>query len=106
MKGIFSVVVAATLALTMTSCAQGDNRGGMAPVSATNGRILFLKTCAHCHGADAHGDEGPDLHHLDLTDQQIASRIRNGKKGQMTAFYDKLNEEQIEALVGYLRGLN
>ena len=40
------------------------------------GRQLFLKNCAHCHGADAHGDEGPDLHNLDWTDEQIATRIR------------------------------
>jgi mono/diheme cytochrome c family protein len=31
-------------------------------VTVKSGRTLFLKNCAHCHGADAHGDEGPDLH--------------------------------------------
>lgn len=69
------------------------------------GRSLFLKNCAHCHGTDAHGDEGPDLHGLDWTDQQIATRIRNGKKGQMTAFDGKLNREQIGDLIAYLRTL-
>jgi mono/diheme cytochrome c family protein len=69
------------------------------------GRQLFLKNCAHCHGADAHGDEGPDLHNLDWTDGQIATRIRNGKKGQMTAFAGKFSAQQINDVVAYLRTL-
>ncbi len=69
------------------------------------GRQLFLKNCAHCHGADAHGDEGPDLHNLDWTDEQIATRIRNGKKGQMTAFAGKFSPQQIRDVVAYLRTL-
>src|SRR6266516_3757816 len=69
------------------------------------GRQLFLKNCAHCHGADAHGDEGPDLHNLDWTDQQIATRILNGKKGQMTAFAGKLSPQQISDVIAFLRTL-
>jgi cytochrome c oxidase cbb3-type subunit 3 len=76
-----------------------------APDSAKSGRALFLKNCAHCHGADAYGDEGPDLHDLDWTDKQIADRIRNGKKGQMTAFAGKLSPQEITELIGYLRTL-
>ena len=74
-------------------------------VSVKAGRSLFLKNCAHCHGADAHGDEGPDLHNLDWTDKQIADRIRSGKKGQMTAFAGKLQTREIENIIAYLRTL-
>src|SRR5262249_2194361 len=73
--------------------------------NAADGQQLFLKNCAHCHGADAHGDEGPDLHNLDWTDEQITARIRNGKKGQMTAFAGKLSPDDIRAVVAYLRTL-
>ncbi len=69
------------------------------------GRKLFLKNCAHCHGADAHGDDGPDLHRLDDSDEWITNRIRNGKKGQMTAFAGKLKPAEIAALLAYLRTL-
>ena len=69
------------------------------------GRALFLKNCAHCHGANARGNEGPDLHKLDWTDAQIATRIRNGKKGQMTAFEGKLQPAEIDAVILYLRTL-
>jgi mono/diheme cytochrome c family protein len=73
--------------------------------SVVTGQQLFLKNCAHCHGADARGDEGPDLHNLDWTDEQIATRIRNGKKGQMTAFAGKFSPKQISDVVAYLRTL-
>ncbi len=71
----------------------------------TNGRALFLRNCAHCHGADAHGDDGPDLHGLGLADDEIAGRIRKGKKGQMTAFAGKLQPAEIDALVAYVQTL-
>jgi mono/diheme cytochrome c family protein len=73
--------------------------------SAAAGNQLFLKNCAHCHGADAHGDEGPDLHNLDWTDEQISRRIRDGKKGQMTAFAGKFSSQQVGDVVAYLRTL-
>lgn len=69
------------------------------------GRTLFLKNCAHCHGASAHGDEGPDLHKLDESDDWIANRIRKGKPGQMTAFAGKLQPAEINVLIAYLRTL-
>jgi mono/diheme cytochrome c family protein len=70
-----------------------------------NGRTLFLKNCAHCHGATAHGDDGPDLHDLGFTDDWIANRIRKGKAGQMTAFAGKLQPAEIDALVAYVQSL-
>ncbi|HTB84396.1 MAG TPA: cytochrome c [Candidatus Sulfotelmatobacter sp.] len=105
MKPIFPAITLAAFALT--SCAETNSKTS-APKSfdATTGRVLFLKNCTHCHGADAHGDEGPDLHSLDWTDKQIATRIRNGKKGQMTAFAGKLTPDQITTLVAYVRTLN
>jgi cytochrome c peroxidase len=69
MKRFFSIIALA--AFTLTCCAQNNLKLGESKVfDATNGRKLFLKNCAHCHGADASGDEGPDLHRLDWTDEQ------------------------------------
>jgi mono/diheme cytochrome c family protein len=87
---------------TFSSCAQTTPAP---PVIITDARTLFLKNCAHCHGADASGDEGPDLHGLDWSAEQIRKRILNGKKGQMTAFVGKLQPAQIDALIAYLKTL-
>ena len=103
-KRIFAVFPLAAMALA--SCAQhSSGLGRSQTMEAANGRALFLKNCAHCHGADAHGGEGPELHQLDWTDEQITSRIRNGKKGQMTAFADKLTADQVSGIKDYLRTL-
>lgn len=74
-------------------------------IPAPSGRSLFLKNCAHCHADDATGDEGPDLHGLERSDEWIAKRIRGGKKGKMTAFGQKFSQADIDALIAYLRTL-
>ncbi len=74
--------------------------------SVTRGRSLFLKNCAHCHADDAHGDEGPDLHKLKRSDDFITRRIRNGVKGEMTAFTEKFNDSDIKSIISFLRTLN
>src|SRR3974390_3612156 len=45
-----------------------------APLSsqAQQGHDLFERNCAHCHGDDARGDEGPTLHNLAMSDARIA----------------------------------
>jgi mono/diheme cytochrome c family protein len=75
------------------------------PEPALAGRTLFLKNCAHCHADDARGDEGPDLHDLNKSDDWIARRIRNGVKGEMTAFGEKFSQKDINDLIAFLRTL-
>jgi cytochrome c oxidase cbb3-type subunit 3 len=72
---------------------------------ANPGYTLFEKNCAHCHGDDAQGDEGPNLHNLVKSDGRIATIINGGIKGEMPAFRKKFNEADIRALVSYLRTL-
>jgi mono/diheme cytochrome c family protein len=79
---------------------------GATPTSlSAAGRKLFLNSCAHCHGADARGDEGPDLHALEVSDRRIATVIRGGIKGEMPSFAKKHSPEEIAALIAYLRSL-
>ncbi len=100
--GVFALV---SLAQTNNTSTNDLDSSGAPPKSAMNGRALFLKNCAHCHGANAHGDDGPDLHKLDFTADWIANRIRKGKPGQMTAFAGKLQPAEIAALVVYVQSL-
>src|SRR5690349_3643637 len=57
-----------------------------AGTQAYQGYTLFLMNCAHCHGSDARGDEGPDLHGVTKSDAHISSLIKNGIKGEMPKF--------------------
>jgi mono/diheme cytochrome c family protein len=70
-----------------------------------HGRYLFSRNCAHCHGDDARGDEGPTLFALVLSDARIAQKINTGIKGEMPRFSGKLGEADIAALISYLRTL-
>jgi mono/diheme cytochrome c family protein len=72
---------------------------------ARQGRRLFVMNCAHCHGDDAHGDEGPDLYDLPKSDARIHQVITAGIKGEMPSFAKKLGEDDIRALTAYLRTL-
>lgn len=72
----------------------------------TRGKKLYFNNCAHCHGIDAHGDEGPDLHDLWVSDRYIATLVKRGRKGEMPTFARKLNDADIAALIAYVRTLN
>ena len=72
---------------------------------AERGHSLFERNCAHCHGDDARGDEGPSLHDLKKTDARITRIVKEGIKGEMPKFGAKLNDADIQALIAYLRTL-
>jgi mono/diheme cytochrome c family protein len=75
------------------------------PALVAQGRKLFLGSCAHCHGADASGDEGPDLHDLQVSDRYIAHMIRFGEPHEMPSFAKKHGPADLTALTAYLRSL-
>ena len=73
----------------------------------------FAATCAECHGEDLSGlDEdlndldgpalGPTSHSLTEPDEHLIEAITFGRDG-MPAFIEELTEEQILALVAYIR---
>ena len=72
---------------------------------ATQGHEFFEMSCSQCHGDDAHGDEGPDLHHLSISNARIVTTIKKGIKGEMPTFAKKYDDHQIAALLSYLRSL-
>jgi mono/diheme cytochrome c family protein len=75
------------------------------PALVAHGRALFLTSCAHCHGADATGEEGPDLHGLAASDRYVSNTILRGIKGEMPSFRKKLGSAGIAGLTAYLRSL-
>lgn len=70
-----------------------------------SGLKLFLINCAHCHAEDATGDEGPDLHGLRKSDERLLMLIKNGIKGEMPRFNEKLADADLDALVAFLDSL-
>jgi mono/diheme cytochrome c family protein len=75
------------------------------PELVGQGHEFFEMSCSQCHGDDAHGDEGPDLHNLAISNARIATTIKKGIKGEMPTFAKKYDDRQVAALVSYLRSL-
>ena len=86
-----------------TTGSTSDSLSQKPPVE--KGRSLFRRNCAHCHGDDGRGDEGPSLYDLIRTDLRIKEIIREGIKGEMPRFGAKLSEAEIAAVIAYLRTL-
>jgi mono/diheme cytochrome c family protein len=92
--------------ISVASSKSGVQNSATKDPKAAAGAKLFALNCAHCHGIDATGDEGPDLHKVRKTDERIKSTILNGVKGEMPAFGKKLTENDTATLVVFIRSLS
>jgi cytochrome c oxidase cbb3-type subunit III len=96
--------------------------GIIAPLTATvvqaaespDGAAVYKQRCQMCHGADGKGFPAiktPDLTdpkwQASVTDKEITDVIKNGKKGTpMPAFADKLKDDEIQAVVKFIRSFD
>ncbi len=79
-----------------------------------DGKRLYMKRCVMCHGRDGKGfkaiksqDFTDPKWQASVKDAQLTDIIKNGKKeSHMPAFDDKLNDEEIQAIVAHIRTLN
>ena len=84
------------------------------------GTQIFAANCAQCHGKDGHADTkmGTKLNAKDLTDpkvqadftdakatQSIKEGVKENGKTTMKSFGGKLTDDEIKALVAYVRTL-
>jgi alcohol dehydrogenase (cytochrome c) len=74
---------------------------------ARQGAALFAERCAACHGADARGQNGPNLTTIwtsGATDERVFQTIRRGVPGSVMPPSDATDDE-IRAIVAFLRTL-
>jgi mono/diheme cytochrome c family protein len=114
-------VVWAAVALVLTASINAAAAEG----NVDRGARIFAANCARCHGRSGKGD-GPDLVKLqsavspddwtdkesnqELTDSFIVAMITkggkaNGKSRIMPAFGNKLNTQQVQDLLAFIRSL-
>jgi mono/diheme cytochrome c family protein len=76
------------------------------PATALDVEKLFAGTCGWCHSnAGRTAGKGPQLMGTTLTDAEIIHRIKVGKPGAMPAFGSAFTDDQMQAIVKYIRGL-
>lgn len=83
--------------------------------AATDGAVLFRRTCVMCHGPDGRADTPmgrrsgvKDLTASALGDERIRETIRHGArnaKGAMPAYGAKFSAAELDALVAFVRSL-
>lgn len=124
LRRIFLVVIQIAL-LGLVAAAQGHPEAALVknpiastPESLAEGKRLYLRHCASCHGANAEGGSGNDLIPAapNLTDREwkhgstdgeIFSVIKNGVPPElnMVPFVDQLRDPDIWNVVNFVRSL-
>ncbi len=77
--------------------------------AAPDGARLFAMNCAACHGDRGNGGIGIPLSLPDflgsVTDEFLFQTIRHGRPGRIMPSFRHLSNEQIDAIVSYIRNL-
>jgi mono/diheme cytochrome c family protein len=118
-KGAIAAVITSVVILVATFGAGGiyrnryetETQSGTKPLASENlavkGQSFFFQSCAHCHGRDADGGEdAPSLRKLQISGAHMALVVQNGIKGEMPSFAKKYNEQDVAAVVAYLKTLH
>jgi cytochrome c oxidase cbb3-type subunit 3 len=122
---VLLVATAVAASITVVTIAQGNagaaqikNPVAATPDSVDEGKRIYQRFCASCHGANAEGGAGNDLIPAapDLTDREwkhgatdgeIFDVIKNGVPPDlnMIGFGDQLKDTDIWNVVNYLRSV-
>ncbi|MFN2491438.1 MAG: cytochrome c [Pyrinomonadaceae bacterium] len=108
--GIAVALVLASITLALSTEAHEAHN-----TSARSAAELYSKHCASCHGKDGRAKtfKAKLNHARDLTDaawqgnvsdERIFNSIMSGKR-KMPSYAKKMSEQEIDSLVGYVRGL-
>ena len=91
---------------------------GVALAQADDGKTLFEKNCASCHGKDGKGETkmGKRAGCKDYTDAKVQAGVtddqalkavkeglKEGETVKMKPFADKLTDDEIKSCIAYLR---
>jgi len=104
----FRVGALVWVALTLLGVFCASEAMGQAAVDQQEAKRLFEQNCSACHGVDAGGGEGPDLHGVlaKLGDPTVQDIIRRGIPGTAMPGSSTISERETVAIVVYLRGLD
>jgi len=111
---IYNLVAAAIVMFVLMMVPKIQPNVAATPKTAAQ---LYSRYCVSCHGRNGRSQtsKGKFSHARDLTDanwqddvtdERIFNSIMNGRnvRGNMPGFKDKLNEKDVESLIGMVRG--
>jgi cbb3-type cytochrome c oxidase subunit III len=106
LPGLTSLLLAGIVALLTSTVVKAAD--------SPDGAAVYKQKCQMCHGADGKGFPAiktPDMTdpkwQASISDKQMTEVIKNGKKGTpMPAFADKLKDDEIQAVVQFVRSFD
>jgi mono/diheme cytochrome c family protein len=115
----WAVLALLTVVFAVLFIVQATKTQALAKVAASlpaDAKATFDAQCAKCHGKDgrAHTTRGRLSHARDIanaawqnevSDERLFNSVTKGKGKNMPAYGKKLSEDQIDALVRYVRQL-
>jgi mono/diheme cytochrome c family protein len=112
---VLALLAAAFAVLFIAQATETQARVNVAAPMSGDAKATFDSKCASCHSRDGRAKSlhAKHVHARDLTDaawqgnvsdERLFNSISNGK-GKMPDFKKKLSEDQIDALVRYVRQL-
>jgi mono/diheme cytochrome c family protein len=100
---VLPAVLVASLGIARPARAQAPTPEDLANFDVNQ---LFASTCGFCHSdGGREAGKGPQLMGDQHDDDFLRNRIKNGKQGAMPAFGASFNEQQIDAIIIYIRDL-
>lgn len=80
----------------------------LGPLDPEAGKAIFQQNCVNCHGLDATGEEGPNLHGVPaaLGDTAVANIIRRGIPGTGMPSSYTITEQDAANIVAWIRSLD
>jgi mono/diheme cytochrome c family protein len=113
---VLALLAAVFAVLFIVQATKIQARANTAAPMPGDAKYTFNAQCATCHGRDgrAHTIRGRRSHARDITDaawqnevsdERLYNSINKGKGKGMPAYGKKLSEDQIDALVRYVRQL-
>ena len=112
---VLALLAAVFAVLFIAQATKTEGRVNVPTPMPVDAKATFEAQCAKCHGKDGRAKSlhAKHVHARDLTDaawqgnvsdERLFNSISNGK-GKMPAFKKKLSDDQIDALVRYVRQL-
>jgi mono/diheme cytochrome c family protein len=97
----FALIAGAALACGLVPSAHGQQGGAPQDVEQ-----LFATVCGWCHNDGGRvAGHGPKLMDTTRSDDFIRERIMLGKPGAMPAFSGTFTDDQVNAIIAYIRAL-
>ncbi len=107
---IFILLGVLAASLAPPGWTQGNRENLLDPAAIAKGRDIYLGACSACHGTSGNGGTGPSLvNGLQVrraTSQQLFESIRGGVKSTDMPPFPNFKDDEVWALVSFVRSLS